>query len=53
MDFIENIKNAAGKKAKKNMVGMQAGNVVVTYASIDALIDVVGFKPAAPLRESI
>lgn len=53
MDFIETIENAVGKKAEKNMMGMQDGDVVATYANIDALIDAVGFKPATPLKEGI
>ncbi len=53
MDFIETIENAVGKKAEKNMMGMQDGDVVATYANIDALINAVGFKPATPLKEGI
>jgi len=53
MDFIETIENAVGKKAEKNMMGMQDGDVVATYANIDALVDAVGFKPATPLKEGI
>jgi len=50
MDFIETIEDAVGKMAEKNMMGMQNGDVVATYANIDALIDAVGFKPATPLK---
>jgi len=53
MEFIETIENAVGKKAEKNMMGMQDGDVVATYANIDALVDAVGFKPATPLKEGI
>ena len=53
MEFIETIENAVGKKAEKNMMGMQDGDVVATYADIDALIEAVGFKPATPLKEGI
>ncbi len=53
MDFIETIEDAVGKKAEKNMLGMQDGDVVATYANIDALVDAVGFKPATPLKEGI
>ena len=34
-------------------IGMQDGDVVATYANIDALVDAVGFKPATPLKEGI
>ncbi len=53
MEFIETIENAVGKKAEKNMMGMQDGDVVATYANIDALIEAVGFKPATPLKDGI
>ena len=53
MDFIETIEDAVGKKAEKNMMGMQDGDVVATYANIDALVEAVGFKPATPLKEGI
>ncbi|PCI08950.1 MAG: protein CapI [Gammaproteobacteria bacterium] len=53
MDFIKTIENAVGKKAEKIMMGMQDGDVVATYADIDALVDAVGFKPATPLQEGI
>ena len=53
MEFIETIETAVGKKAEKNMMGMQDGDVVATFANIDALVDAVGFKPATPLKEGI
>lgn len=53
MEFIETIENAIGKKAEKNMMGMQDGDVVATYANIDALIEAVDFKPATPLKDGI
>ena len=53
MEFIETIEKAVGKKAEKNMMGMQDGDVVATFADIDALIEAVGFKPATPLSEGI
>lgn len=53
MEFIETIEGAVGKKAEKNMMGMQDGDVVATYADIDALVEAVGFKPATPLKDGI
>ena len=53
MEFIETIENAVGKKAEKNMMDMQNGDVIATYANIDALIDAVGFKPATSLKDGI
>jgi UDP-glucuronate 4-epimerase len=45
MSFIEAIEKASGKKAKKNYMPMQAGDVPATYADIDSLQNEVGFKP--------
>ena len=53
MEFIETIENEVGKKAEKNFMAMQDGDVVATYADIDALIDAVGFKPETPLKDGI
>jgi len=53
MEFIETIEDAVGKKAEKHMLGMQDGDVVATYADIDALVDAVGFKPATSLKDGI
>lgn len=53
MDFIKTIEDAVGKEAKKNMLPMQDGDVVATYANIDELTRAVGFKPSTPLKLGI
>ena len=53
MDFIKTIESAVGREAEKNYMGMQNGDVVATYANIDALTEAVGFKPSTPLKEGI
>lgn len=53
MDFIQTIESAVGREAEKNYMGMQNGDVVATYANIDALTEAVGFKPSTPLKEGI
>ena len=53
MTFIETIENAAGRKAVKNMLPMQAGDVVATYADIEELRQAVGFTPHTPLKEGV
>ena len=45
MTFIETIESAIGKKAAKNMLPMQDGDVVATYADIEELSQAVGFAP--------
>jgi UDP-glucuronate 4-epimerase len=51
--FIEVLENSLGKKAQKNMLPMQPGDVPITYADVDDLMKDVGFKPSTPLEEGI
>lgn len=53
MTFIETIEDALGKKAAKNMLPMQDGDVPATYADIESLTAAVGFSPSTPLKEGI
>jgi len=51
--FIEILEEAVGKKAIKNMLPMQQGDVPTTYADIDDLIKDISFRPSKPLDEGI
>jgi len=51
--FIEVLEDCIGKKAKKNLLPMQPGDVPATYADVDDLMKNVGFKPAMPIEEGI
>lgn len=53
MDFIGAIEEALGRKASMNMLPMQDGDVVATYADIDDLHQAVGFSPLTPLRVGV
>ena len=53
MTFIETIENALGKKADKQMLELQPGDVPATYADIDDLTADVGFRPATPLEVGV
>jgi len=53
MTFIASIEQAMGKQAEKNMLPMQAGDVVATCADIDDLNNAVGFTPSTTLSEGI
>ena len=52
-DFITTIEKATGKKAIKNYLPMQQGDVKATFADIDDLKDYVNFYPKTDLEESI
>jgi len=51
--FIEVIETALGKKAQKNYLPMQPGDVPITYADVDELMQDVGFKPSTPIEVGI
>jgi len=51
--FIEVLEDALGKKAQKNMLPIQAGDVPATFADVDDLIADVGFKPATSIEDGI
>lgn len=53
MYFIEVLEKNLGKKAKLNMLPLQAGDVPATYADVDDLIRDVGYKPATSIEEGI
>ena len=53
MTFIETIEDALGKKAKKNFMPMQDGDVVSTYADVSGLMDDFGYKPDTELKDGI
>jgi len=53
MDFIGAIEKAAGQKAVKEFYPMQAGDVPVTYADIDAAAHDFGFKPKVTIDEGM
>src|SRR5215471_9589489 len=51
--FIECIEKAVGKKAIKNLLPMQPGDVEKTHADVDALVADVGFQPKTPIEEGV
>jgi len=53
MTFIETIEDALGKKAEKNFMPMQDGDVVSTYADVTGLMEDFGYKPDTELKDGI
>ncbi len=53
MYFIEVLESCLGKKAKKNLLPIQQGDVPATYADIDDLVRDVDFKPSTPIETGI
>ena len=53
MRYIEILEECLGKKAIKNMLPMQPGDVPATYADVDDLITDVGYQPNTPIETGI
>ena len=52
-NFIEVLEGCLGRKALKNMLPIQAGEVPVTCANVEGLIQEVGFRPGTPIQEGL
>ena len=53
MEYVEAIEEALGKKAIKNFLPMQAGDVPSTCADVSELERVTGFKPNTSVKEGV
>lgn len=52
-DFIGAIEHATGKRAEKNLLPLQPGDVEETYANVDHLSGEVGFKPNTKIQDGV
>lgn len=48
--YIEILEDCLGKKATKNLLPLQLGDVPDTYANVDALIKDVDYQPSTPIE---
>jgi UDP-glucuronate 4-epimerase len=53
MQFIEAIENELGKKAVKEFLPMQPGDVTGTYADVSDLTRDTGYHPSTPVEEGV
>lgn len=53
MDFVYAIEEATGKKAIIDFKDLQPGDVVSTYADVNSLIEVTGYKPSTNIKDGI
>ncbi|QDG74954.1 NAD-dependent epimerase/dehydratase family protein [Labrenzia sp. PHM005] len=53
LDFIEAIEAELGKKAIRNLMPMQTGDVPATWADATLLQDLTGYRPQTPFREGV
>jgi UDP-glucuronate 4-epimerase len=53
MHYIEVLEDCLGKKAQKNLLPLQPGDVPATYADVEDLIRDVGYKPSTSVEEGV
>ncbi|MGY6038299.1 NAD-dependent epimerase [Aeromonas sp. AE23HZ002T15] len=53
LDFVEAIEAALGKPAIRNMLPMQPGDVVATWADTESLFEVTDYRPRIGLAEGV
>ena len=51
--FISAIEKSVGKVAVRNLLPMQDGDVPITYADINDLIEICGFEPTTEIEDGI
>ena len=53
MRYIEVLEDCLGRKAEKNFLPMQAGDVPATYADVTDLVREVGFQPNTSIEKGV
>ena len=51
--YIEVLEDCLGRKAVKNLLPLQAGDVPDTYADVETLMRDVGYRPTTPIEEGV
>ena len=53
MRYIEVLEECLGRKAERNLLPMQAGDVPDTWADVEDLARDVGYRPSTPVEEGV
>jgi UDP-glucuronate 4-epimerase len=53
MRYIEVLENCLGRKAEKNLLPLQVGDVPDTWADAEDLVRDVGYRPSTPVEEGV
>lgn len=53
LDYISAIEVSLGRKAEMNLLPLQPGDVVDTFADVESLTKDVGYRPSVPVKEGI
>jgi UDP-glucuronate 4-epimerase len=53
MDYIEALETSLGKKAEKELLPLQPGDVPDTYADVDDLVEEFDYKPSMSVKKGV
>jgi len=53
MEYISSIEDALDKKAEKNFLPMQPGDVPATFADVEDLVNDVGYRPNTSIQQGV
>lgn len=53
LEYIEAIEEATGRKATKEFLPLQPGDVPDTFADVSALEQAVGYRPSTPVKDGV
>ncbi len=53
MRYIEVLEQCLGRKAQKNLLPLQLGDVPDTWADVEDLVTDVGYRPSTPVEEGV
>jgi UDP-glucuronate 4-epimerase len=51
--YIEVLEDCLGRKARKNLLPLQPGDVPDTYADVDALVEDIGYRPSTSIEVGV
>jgi UDP-glucuronate 4-epimerase len=53
MDYIDALETSLGKKAEKELLPLQPGDVPDTYADVDDLVEQFSYKPSMSVKQGV
>ncbi|MBC6716614.1 NAD-dependent epimerase [Aurantimonas sp. DM33-3] len=53
LDYVEALEEALGRKAERQLLPLQPGDVPDTFADVGELERAVGYRPATPVKEGV
>lgn len=51
--YIQVLEDCLGRKAERNLLPLQPGDVPDTYADVDALVEDIGYRPSTPIEVGV